>query len=249
VRGIGYPTTVCARVLASGGIPLARICIFNNLDALAADQGDDSASGGTYIQEWELFADAGGAGIEFYTSPIRLFTHQGAASNISYEFLMRSNGADWPMRWRQEFYGDHPHMGADTASARAGQADNYDPSMQFPPIGRDFPGAESGVPPNALQGGAGPGLPWAREQVAVVGATGNIDHFDATRRMTMVDKQPRWFPMEVYSYWTRLAIWWIAPNTPTTNLLLQIWAHVGGYAEERYLIEQSGAYNYSQVIT
>ena len=212
---------------------MARIPIFNNLDV------------GQYTNQTDIVS----ANLVARTSPIRLFSFEGAIQNISYEILMTNNAATWAFRFYQEFYSDHPHMGGDTPSAR-GNDENFNPQWPYP-IYRDFPKA-------LMTGTISQDLTWAREQSAVVNNDGTIDHFDATRRTTLTSDQAKWFPMEVHSYWVRLAVWGTTDMVhhrdgqgqlvEATTGQLRIWAHVGGHAESRYLQEQTEPYNYSHSI-
>lgn len=214
---------------------MARIPIFNNQDFGGFTEQSDILDANSVVR----------------TSPVRLFTHVGATLNISYEFLVRDNAAaTWTMRWYQEFYADHPHVGADTASARgftdsAGNSYGFNANWPYPTV-RDFPGAPANTRPWAELHHAVGDITWAREQVAVVNNDGTIDHFDATRRMTLTNLQAKWFPMEVHSYWTRLALWGIADLA--SGATLQIWAHVGGHAEDRFLQEETAPYSYNHAI-
>ncbi len=196
---------------------MARILIFDSSPSLEGNPYDQSP--------------LGDAGDIKRSAPVRLFTHEGHIPNVSFEFLMVDQNATLDLRWYQEFYTDHTHMGMDGVSARGttGELNRNAPR----PTQRDFPGATSA-------------MTWAREQVAIVGAGGAIAHFDALRSMTLTDNQARYFPMEVHSLWMRLAVYAIAP---VGNTAVRIWANVAGLAESKWLREQTVPYNYAVQIT
>lgn len=211
------------RGLAKGGVPLARILIFDS-SLLGGGSGGENP----YDQ-----SPLGDVNDIKRTAPVRLFTHEGHIPDVSFEFLMVNYGATLAIRWYQEFYTDHPKMGYDGASAKETSGLVYDRAQQRPNF-RDFPGATNDIT-------------WAREQTAVVNNDGTIDHFDALRRMTMTDNQARYFPMLVHSLWMRLAIY--AVVAPAVTPQLRVWANVGGIAESAYLREQTIPYDYGEQIT
>ena len=77
--------------------------------------------------------------------------------------------------------------------------------------------------------------PWSREQVEIVGATGAINHYDATRTITLASPSAKWLPMVIQTLWVRLAIRTTTATAGVSLPKLQIVAHIGGHAEEQAL--------------
>lgn len=105
--------------------------------------------------------------------------------------------------------------------------------------------AHVGTPPNLRDDpGLQPTWPWAREQVASIGAGGVITYVNAIQTVafapTVAAPDVRWFPMKVYGPWVRLAVW---VNAPVIVGRLQIWAHVAGY-NSAYLDTITAPYAY-----
>lgn len=149
----------------------------------------------------------------------------GDKRNVSYEFVLSGNpvGASIDLEWYQTFFNDHPWVNLPVALPPEFQqvfpAGSTPPAM---PSTRVFP--ESGAE-----------YPWAREQIAIAGAAGVIDHYNITRNVAGMavpaagQADCRYFPMMVHTLWTRLQI------RTTTDLAsyprLRVYAHGSGLTD------------------
>ena len=153
------------------------------------------------------------------TVPMRL--HGGPSGdqrNISYEFVVSSDaGLSITLEWYQEFFNDHPWVNLPT-QLPVNFVQQATPGINPKPAGRVFPGAASEYP-------------WAREQVAIAGAAGAIDHYDITRTVTNAggaanpDADCRYFQMLVHALWCRIQI---RPTSAAPYPRVRIYAHCGG---------------------
>ena len=141
------------------------------------------------------------------SQPVRAFC-LGDIRNVAYEFILNGgvDASSWAFEWYQEFFADKPWLAE---------------SPRFP-SDRAFPGAATTDP-------------WSREQVEIVGATGAIDHYDATRTITLASPSAKWLPMVIQTLWVRLAIRTTTATAGVSLPKLQIVAHIGGHAEEQAL--------------
>ena len=151
------------------------------------------------------------------TQPFRAFC-LGDIRNVVYEFILKGGvaGSSWAFEWYQEFFADAPRL---------------DASPMYPSA-RTFPGAE-------------PSDVWAREQVEIVGASGAITHFNATRTVTITSPEARWFPMVIQTLWGRLAIRTTTTTVGATLPRLLVVAHIGGHTEEMALETLTTPYQYN----
>lgn len=201
---------------------MARIPIYDSIATLFSD-GSTAVDQALVTDDWKR-----SAGVRLSGGPA------GDQRNVSYEFVLSGSVLTaFVFEWYQEFWGDYPYIW--------GAVENL-PSPMLPknttpmPTDRVFPGAPTSCP-------------WAREQIAIAGAAGAIDHYDITRSTTMTvpavnSAHCKWLPMLVHGYWTRIAI------RPTTTIgdpapRLRIYAHVGGHTDVgEYTEALSVPYNY-----
>jgi len=159
-----------------------------------------------------------------YSRPVPLRSGPaGDQRNIAYEFVL--SGEDysaWDFEWYQSFWGDCPFVNLGGAP--------LPPSMRQTVAIGAFPLQR--VFPDSLDG-----YPWAREQIAIAGLIGAINHYNITRYVTMTVPGPgeadcRWFPMLVHAYWVRIHVRTTTalPQGATTPRL-RVFAHVGGASE------------------
>jgi hypothetical protein len=151
--------------------------------------------------------------------PVRLFGGGpgGDQKNISYEFLAyRGDGT----AGTSLFYWYQEFW-------------NDSPSLGSPPSARTFPGA----PPNCG---------WAIDNTENVGSS-LITFTRATRESSLLYLTPEYYPLLVYAYWVRLQIAFIdAVNPPNPDIILRVWAHVGGHEESEYTESLTDPYAYNQ---
>lgn len=159
-----------------------------------------------------------------YSLPFRVMGIQRDISVVGYEFYFRFDpGITCAFRWWQEFYGDEPNINTPPARQRGA-------STPFP------------VPAPS---------PWMRESSLSDAGSGNLNHFQITRRMDVtVDSNQQfgaswYFPVNIHTLWARLAMWVsLADSTgiPSAqvvqdDILMAVWVHVGGHVESEYVKE------------
>lgn len=153
------------------------------------------------------------------SSPVRLHGGpKGDQRNISYEFVISSaTGLTATFEWYQAFFNDHPWVNLPTALPQSFRQ-QATPGINPKPGGRVFPGSLGEYP-------------WAREQIAIAGADGVINHYNIVRTMTDVgavaepEADCRYFPMLVHSLWCHIQV---RPTSAAPYPRLRIFAHIGG---------------------
>jgi hypothetical protein len=140
--------------------------------------------------------------------PVRLF----GAQNVGFQFVYKTDLAQVGVAWCMEFFADNP-------------------SLQETPSARTWPG----IPP------LDPAWPWAREQIEEMASSGEIQHSGITRNVVMgvgsevgPNVDARYYPMQAYGLWVRLAIWRTdtAPWVTGEDRRLYVFATEGGYDQE-----------------
>jgi len=165
--------------------------------------------------------------------PVRM--HGGPSGDqrhVSYEFIVSSDeGFSTNIEWYQEFFNDHPWVNMPSALPASFRATTIIPAR---PTYRVFPGSSNS-------------MPWAREQVAIAGAAGVIDHYDITRVITTAgvakwpDADCRYYPMLVHALWVRIKIRVTdagsgdLPDYPR----IRVFAHAGGLGNIASYTERS----------
>lgn len=152
---------------------------------------------------------------------------KGDQRNISYEFVLSGEptGEDIDFEWYQEFFNDHPwiNLGASLPEGFRQIFTPVNPALAYP-TDRVFPNS------GAL-------YPWAREQVAIAGAAGAIDHYNVTRTIADVSVPSatgadcRYFPMLVHTMWVRIAIRTTTAAPAGGYPRLRIYGHGGGLTD------------------
>jgi len=214
---------------------MARILIFDNT-ATVDDAGNDVEMGPTVQNQWRT------------SQAVRCHGGQsGDQRNISYELVVDSDaGYNTTIEWYQEFFNDHPWVNLTTEVLRP--YFNYTATTQpaAMPSTRVFP-ASTGE------------YPWAREQVAIAGAAGIINHFNIVRTVTNAGGEARpsadcrYYPMLVHTLWTRIKLRATDAGAQIGDEYvyprIRMYAHIGGLGElaeftERQLLPFSWAPDY-----
>lgn len=159
---------------------------------------------------------------------------KGDQRNISYEFILSGDpvGQEIDLEWYQEFFNDHPHVNLGS-TVPPGFRSAYPAGIAPPsfPDPRIFPGS-------------GAAYPWAREQVAIAGAAGVIDHYNITRNVASVSVPEaqsadcRYFPMLVHTLWVRIKIRTTTASPAGGYPRLRIYAHGGGLTDIEAISER-----------
>lgn len=186
------------------GAEMARILIYDS-DATVDDAG----------QAVEMTMD----GNFKPSSPMRLHGGpKGDQRNVSYEFVISSElGLSIDLEWYQAFFNDHPMVNL-PLSLPLNFRQQATPGINPKPGGRIFPGSSGEYP-------------WAREQIAIAGAAGAIDHYDITRAIASAGgvAEPsadcRYYPMLVHALWCQVQV---RPTSAAPWPRVRIFAHGGG---------------------
>jgi hypothetical protein len=152
---------------------------------------------------------------------------KGDQRNISYEFILSGNPLSTAIdfEWYQEYFNDHPwvNIGSNLPTG----------FRQVFPEGSP----PSGYPGSRVFPGSGAEYPWAREQVAIAGAAGVIDHYNITRNVAGMSvpgadgADCRYFPMLVHTLWVRIAIRTTTAQPVGGYPQFRIFAHGGGLTD------------------
>jgi hypothetical protein len=196
---------------------MSRVLIYDS-EATEDTQGNDPEQG-LVTNEWKR------------SYPMRCHGGpKGDQRNVSYEFVLAGNPISTAidLEWYQEFFNDHPWVNLSTALP----AEFRQVWVEPPPF-----------PTQRVFPGSGAEYPWAREQVAIAGAAGVIDHYNITRNVASMSVPSgegadcRYFPMLVHTLWARIAV-------RTTTALgsyprLRIYGHTGGIGEVEEYTERT----------
>jgi hypothetical protein len=152
---------------------------------------------------------------------------RGDQRNISYEFVLSGDpiSSALDFEWYQEFFNDHPwvNLGASLPDGFRQVFTPATPARAYPDA-RVFPGSAENYP-------------WAREQVAIAGAAGAIDHYNVTRAIASMSvpmasgADIRYFPMLVHTMWVRIAIRTTTATPAGGYPHFRIYGHAGGLTE------------------